>query len=84
MAQISKRQLGRKLELKVYDSFWRVIANDTDDNSTSDSFFTFIINAQSLIYNILLNGSEIDRKYEIDTNSNITATAIPAGTNFLV
>ena len=62
--------------------FWRVIANDTDDNSTSDSFFTFIINAQSLIYNILLNGSEIDRKYEIDTNSNITATAIPAGTNF--
>ena len=38
MAQISKRQLGRKLELKVYDSFWRVIANIKNREEVSDFF----------------------------------------------
>jgi len=38
MSQISKRQLGRKLELKIYDSFWRVIANIKKREEVSDFF----------------------------------------------
>ena len=52
--------------------YWRVIANDTDGNSTASDMFTFTISTSTSL-TLRLDGRNTFRDYELQTIANVTA-----------
>lgn len=62
---------------------WRMIANDTYNNTNSTDYFTYEVSKASSSINLTLNGSEENMTFMAGTAINVTATLITPASGYI-